>query len=305
MQPAAIPPINRGRRIAILSVAASATLALANIAVGLFTGSTAVVAAGLEFAGDVLASLIVFLGMVIASRPPDANHPYGHGRFEILAGLLVGLILVLGGCGIAFRALEKVSEVHSPPVRAAAYPLVAAILVKAVLASVKFRTGRGIGSAALVADAWNDTVDILSAMVALIALGLTIHNPAEFLAADHYGGFAVGVIVILTGVRVVRDASMELTDTMPSDAVLGKIRNFALEVPGVEGVEKCFARKTGLQYHVDIHIEVDPSLTVATSHAIATDVRQHLRRRVPAVADVLVHIEPSDGWDHAVRQRQM
>jgi cation diffusion facilitator family transporter len=296
---------NRGRRIAILSVAASGVLALANIASGLLAGSTAVVAAGLEFAGDVLASLIVFLGMVIASRPPDANHPYGHGRFEILAGLLVGLILVLGGCGIAFRALEKVSEVHAPPARGAVYPLIAAIVIKAVLATLKFRTGRGISSAALVADAWNDAVDILSAMVALIALALSVHNPAEFLAADHYGGFAVGVIVILTGFRVVRDASMELTDTMPSNAVLENIRRFALEVPGVEGVEKCFARKTGFKYHVDIHIEVDPSLTVATSHDIATDVRQHLRRRAPTVADVLVHIEPSHGWDRAARQRQL
>jgi cation diffusion facilitator family transporter len=305
LQSSSISKINRGRHIAILSVAASATLALANIASGLIAGSTAVVAAGLEFAGDVLTSLIVFLGMVIASRPPDANHPYGHGRFEILAGLLVGLILVLGGCGIGFRALEKVGEVHAPPMRAAAYPLIAAILVKAVLATVKFRTGRGMGSAALVADAWNDAVDILSAMVALIGLGLTLHNPVEFLAADHYGGFAVGVIVILTGLRVARDASMELTDTMPSDAVLEKIRRFALEVPGVQGVEKCFARKTGLQYHVDIHIEVDPALTVATSHAIATDVRQHLRHTVPTVADVLVHIEPSYGGDRVIRHRHM
>ena len=103
----------------------------------------------------------------------------------------------------------------------------------------------------------------------------------------------MGVIVIITGVRVVRDTSMELTDTMPSPVVLGKIREFALQVPGVEGVEKCFARKTGLRYHVDIHIEVDPSLTVAQSHEIATEVKHHIRREAPSVADVLVHIEPS------------
>ena len=286
-----------------MSVAASGTLAIANVTVGLLSKSTSVVAAGLEFAGDVMASLIVFLGMLIASRPPDENHPYGHGRFEILAGLLVGLILVLAGCGIAFRSLEKVSEVHAPPNPAASYPLIAAIAVKAALATIKFRTGRRIRSAALVADAWNDAVDILSAIVAMIALALTVYNPAEFLAADHYGGFAVGIIVILTGVRVVRDASLELTDTMPSDAVLDKIRQFALEVPGVEGVEKCFARKTGLQYHVDIHIEVDPALTVATSHDIATHVKHHLCRRAPSVADVLVHIEPSHGWDRTRERR--
>jgi cation diffusion facilitator family transporter len=288
--------INLGRRIAILSVAASAALAVANVAVGLLTRSTAAVAAGLEFAGDVLTSVVVFFGMAIAARPADENHPYGHGRFEILAALLVGLILVLAGSGIAFRSLEKVSEVHAPPGNAAVYPLLAAIVVKSGLATLKFRAGRRIHSAALVADAWNDAVDILSAMVALIAVALTIYNPGKFLLFDHYGGFAVGVIVVLTGMRVVRDTSMELTDTMPSAAVLERIRQFALEVPGVEGVEKCFARKTGLQYHVDIHIEVDPALTVAASHDIATDVKHHLRRRTPSVADVLVHVEPSRGW---------
>jgi cation diffusion facilitator family transporter len=288
-----------GRRIAILSVLASAVLAGANVGVGFVTGSTSVVAAGLEFAGDVMTSLIVFFGMMIASRPPDENHPYGHGRFEILAGLLVGLFVILAGFGIAFRSLEKVGEVHSAPGSAAFYPLIAAIGTKTVLATIKFRTGRRISSAALMADAWNDAVDILSAMVALVAVALTIYNPAQFLVADHYGGFAVGVIVVLTGVRVVRDTSMELTDTMPSAAMLEKIRRFALEVPGVEGIEKCFARKTGLQYHVDIHIEVDPALTVATSHDIATAVKHHLRRQVPTVADVLVHVEPSQQWDRA------
>ncbi len=280
----------------MLSVAASGGLAIANVSVGMLARSTSVVAAGLEFVGDVLSSAIVFFGMMIAARPPDANHPYGHGRFEILAGLLVGLILVLGGSGIAFGSLQKVSgDVHPAPARSALAPLLAAVAVKTVLATVKFRTGRRINSAALVADAWNDTVDILSALVALIAVGLTLHNPQEFMTADSYGGFAVGVIVVLTGMRVVRDASLELTDTMPSAAMLARIREFALEVPGVEGVEKCFARKTGLQYHVDIHIEVDPGLTVARSHDIAREVKHHLRRQVTSVADVLVHVEPAQG----------
>jgi cation diffusion facilitator family transporter len=281
--------------VAIWSVVASGALAIANVSVGLLAGSTSVVAAGLEFAGDVMASLIVLLGMVIAARPPDANHPYGHGRFEILAGLLVGLFLVLGGFAIAFGSLDKVSELRPAPSSRAYAPLLAAVAVKGILAGVKFRTGRRISSVALVADAWNDSVDILSALVALCAVGLTIHNPQKFMAADHYGGFAVGVIVILTGVRVVRDTSMELTDTMPSPKVLENIRRFALEVPGVEGVEKCFARKTGLQYHVDIHIEVDPALTVAHSHDIATEVKHHLCRQLTSVADVLVHIEPAQG----------
>ena len=286
-------PSDVGRRVAIVSVAASAALAILNVTAGLFSGSTSVVAAGLEFAGDVLASLIVFLGMLMASRPPDDDHPYGHGRFEILAGLLVGLILVLAGVGICAHSLDKVGEVHAPPGVVAIWALAMSMMVKSVLSWFKFRVGRRIGSAALVADAWNDSVDLLSSMTALAAVGLAIYDPARFLAADHYGGFAVGVIVVATGVRVVRDTSLELTDTMPAAHVLTQIRAIALEVPRVEGVEKCFARKTGFQYHVDLHIEVQPTLTVAESHYIAHKVQERIVQRMPSVANVLIHIEPT------------
>jgi cation diffusion facilitator family transporter len=287
--------LDAGRRIALLSVAASFLLALANVSVGLMSRSTSVVAAGLEFAGDVLASLIVFLGMLMASRPPDDDHPYGHGRFEILAGLLVGLILVLAGFGISGRSLENVGEVHAPPGLMAIWSLAASMVVKSGMAWSKFRVGRRIGSAAVIADAWNDAVDILSAAVALGAVSLAIYDPARFLAADHYGGFAVGVIVVLTGIRVVRDTSLELTDTAPSAGLIQEIRRQAIQVPKVEAVEKCFARKTGLQYHVDLHIEVAPEMTVAESHYIAHKVQDHVLRMVPSVAGVLVHIEPTPG----------
>jgi cation diffusion facilitator family transporter len=169
------------------------------------------------------------------------------------------------------------------------------MIVKSVLSAAKFRVGRRIGSAALVADAWNDSVDLLSSVAALAAVGLTLYDPARFLAADHYGGFVVGVLVALTGLRVIRDASLELTDTMPSSKVLAEIRRAACEVTGVHGVEKCYARKTGLQYHVDLHIEVEPTLTVAQSHYIAHRVQEHLCQTIPDVGGVLVHIEPAPG----------
>jgi cation diffusion facilitator family transporter len=282
-----------GRRLALLSVAASGCLAVLNVTVGLLSRSTSVVAAGLEFAGDVLASLIVFLGMLMASRPADEDHPYGHGRFEILAGLLVGLILILAGVGICHHALHRVGEVHPPPGMIAIGALAVSMSAKTGLSFTKFRVGRRIGSAALVADAWNDGVDILSSATALVAVVLTVYDPKRFMAADHYGGFAVGMIVVLTGLRVVRDTSLELTDTMPSAHVLAEIRKMALQVPQVQGVEKCFARKTGLQYHVDLHIEVEPSMTVAQSHYLAHRVQEHICRGMPTIADVLVHIEPT------------
>jgi cation diffusion facilitator family transporter len=287
-----------GRRVTLLSILASAVLASANVIVGLSAGSTSVVAAGLEFAGDVLASTFVLVGMIIASRPADSDHPYGHGRYETLAGLVVGIILAAGGAGICWRSLQKVSEAHDPPSAYAVWPLLGAILVRTIMSTIKFRVGRRIRSASLVADAWNDAVDILSAVAALVALGLTLYNPSQFLAADHYGGFAIGLVVIFTGLRVMRDTSLDLTDAMPDNDVLEQIRKVALGVPGVLGVEKCFARKTGLQYLVDLHVEVDPNLTVWESHDIATLTRTHLREQLDWIADVLVHVEPALGIEH-------
>jgi cation diffusion facilitator family transporter len=291
-----ISPISdlvRGRRVVAVGIVVSAGLAAMNIAVGLLTRSTAVVATGVEFAGDVLASAVVLAGLVMASRPPDANHPYGHGRLETLAGFAVGLLLAIGGAGICFRSLTAVSDSHPPPGVAALVALGIAIALRAVMSAIKFRVGRRIGSAALVADAWNDAVDILAAGGAFVAVSLARFDPVRFLSADHYGGFAVGLVVIVIGLRVVRDTSLDLADTMPDPARTREIRDVVLAVPGVTGVEKARARKTGLQYHVDLHIEVDPELSVRESHVIAGHARTKLKETLSWVADVLVHVEPN------------
>jgi len=289
----ASPDFGAGRRIALVSVATGCALAAVKIVVGWMAGSTSVVADGFESAGDVVASSIVLFGLVMASMPPDENHPYGHGRLEMVTGLVVGLILAAAGVAISANALRHAINPTGVPAAYAIWPLVGSIAAKTALSTAKFRTGRRIGSAALVADAWNDAVDILSGAVALTAVGLTVWLPDTFLAADKYGGFAVGIIVIFTGLRVVRETSLQLMDTMPDPKLTNRIREVAKGVPGVEGVEKCFARKTGLQYHVDLHLEVDPAISVRESHDIATRVRMHLRERLDFIADVLVHVEPA------------
>lgn len=281
------------RRVALTGTCASAVLAALNITAGVLTASTSVFATGVEFAGDVLASAVVFFGMMAATRPADEDHPYGHGRFETLAAFVVGLVLAAGGAGIGWNSLQNVGEVHPPPGAAAVAVLLVAIAVRSVMSGLKFRIGRRIHSTSLIADAWNDTVDIVAAAVALTAVGLARLDPQRFLAADHYGGFAVGIIVVLTGVRVLRDASLELVDTMPAAEMIDRARAAAVEVPGVYAVEKTRARKTGFKYHVDLHIQVDPELTVAASHVIAGRVRSHLRSQLGWVADVLVHVEPA------------
>lgn len=284
-----------GRRLAMVSVATSAVLAVGKIVIGWMAGSTSVVADGFESASDVVASTVLLFGLAVAAKPPDEKHPYGHGRFEMLTGLALGFLLAAVGVGIAVKSVLRAGAVHEPPASYGIWPLIASVLAKGILSVVKLRYGRRIKSAALVADAWNDTVDILSGTVALGALGLTLYDPARFLAFDHYGGFAVGLIVIFLGLRVVRETSLQLMDTMPAVELMDAIRETARSVPGVLGVEKCYARKTGLQYHVDLHLELDPDLTVRASHDLATQVRDRIKQELDWVADVLVHVEPYQG----------
>ncbi len=283
----------RGRSLALVSVVVSAALAALNVAAGLHAQSASVVAIGVEFAGDVLASSVVLVGLVIASRPPDTNHPYGHGRIETVAGLLVGFVLVTGGLGVIWRAIVSLGSGTAMPGWPAVIVLLVAIAARAVMATRKFRVASQIGSSALRSDAWNDSVDILSAVVALGAVMLTRLSPGRFADADHYGAAIVGLVVVITGIRVVRSATLDLADTMPDPAMTDAVRRVALSVPGVEDVEKQRARKTGLQYHVDLHIEVAPDMTVRQSHRIAHEVQDAILSALPWVAAVLVHIEPA------------
>jgi cation diffusion facilitator family transporter len=285
--------IRIGKRVALASIAVSGILAAVKVIVGVAGHSASVLADGFESAGDVVAASAVFFGFAIASRPADEEHPYGHGRYETLTGLIVGFILFAAGIGICYRSLVGVQQVHEIPEFYGIWALLASMIAKAVMSAVKFHYGKKIRSAALTADAWNDFVDILSAVTAMTALGLTLLDPGRFLVADHYGGFAVGLFVIFTGMRVARDTSSRLTDEMPDDEMVAAIREVSLTVPGAIGVEKCFARNVGLQYYVDLHLEVDPELTVRESHDIATEVRFAIRRRLDWVADVLVHVEPA------------
>ena len=291
--------MKRARQIAILGMIVSGFLAILKITVGGMARSAAVSADGFESATDVFTSGLVLVGLIFAARPADENHPYGHGRVEILTGLLLGFILACAGGGIAWHGFTGAAHViHDEthvPASYAIWPLIVSIGAKLGLVFVKSRHGRQIGSASLVADAVNDGIDILSGLVALGALSLTLFDPARFLRADHYGAFAVGLIVMATASRVIYESAMQLMDTMPDEPSMSRIREVAMSVRDVAGVEKCFARKTGFKYHVDLHLEVDPEITVRASHEIARRVRDSIREQLPWVADVLVHVEPSPG----------
>lgn len=280
-----------GRRIALASITLGIALASVKIWVGLAGGSASVTSDGFETASDVFSSAIVYAGLWLASKPPDNEHPYGHGRYETLSGLAVGAILLLTGAGIFTNSLLRISEAGKVQLFTL-YPLFAAIFLKSVLASTKFHVGRKIDSTALQADAWHDVTDLLSTMVALVSAGLTLMNPIRFGVADRIGGMLIGLIIFFLSIQVVRRVVDQLLDTMPEPEKMAEIREAAMRVPGARAIEKCFARRTGLKYHVDLHLEVDPEMTVRESHEIAKSVKHAIRDRLSWVADVLVHVEP-------------
>lgn len=292
-----------GRRIALISMSVGMVLSLAKIFVGAHASSASVVSDGMEAAGDVLASAIVYAGLWLASKPPDKEHPYGHGRYETLAGLGVGAMLLIAGTAISWHSLTHLSERNHHLASYALYPLIAAVVIKTALAAVKFRAGKSIGSTALEADGWHDITDLVSTLVALIAVSLALAHPLVAGAADRAGGLIIGGIIFFMSVQVVRRTVGQLLDTMPEPSKMAEIRRVALAVPGAMGIEKCFARRTGLKYHVDLHLEVDPEMTVRESHHIAADVRNSVKDRLPWVADVLVHVEPASLFRQDVDRR--
>ncbi len=282
-----------GRRIALVSMGIGGALAAAKIWIGTTVGSTSVVSDGLEAVGDVLSSGVVYAGLWLAAKPADYEHPYGHGRYETLAGLAVGAMLLLAGAAIFWHGFIGLNQ-RTALRGYALYPLVAAVFFKVALAAMKFRAAKKIASTSLEADGWHDITDLLSTSVALAAVILTLANPLRFGTADHVGGLIIGVIVVSLSIQVVRRTIGQLLDTMPEPGKMREIRQVALSVPGAAGIEKCFARRTGLKYHVDLHLEVDPEMTVRESHDIATAVKNSVKQSLHWVADVLVHVEPSN-----------
>lgn len=281
-----------GQRLALTGLVVSAGLAFIKLAGGIFTHSTSLSADGMESASDVLASAMIWSSMAIARRPADEKFPYGYGRAESLAGTTVGTILLMSA---VLLAVHSTTRLLGPPVELPAWiliPLGLSFVLKGWLASAKFRIGKKIRSSALVADSGNDAVDMLSAVVATVAISLNLIDHERFAYADSIGGLGVSIIIFMLGIGIFRRTSKELMDVMPDADVVAQVRQVAGSVAGVIEVEKCFGRKSGTQFFFDLHIEVDPSMTVLKAHDVAHRVKDQIMTECGFAKDVLVHVEP-------------
>ncbi len=284
----------RGRRAALLGCAVGLLLGVVKLAAGQVGHSAALVADAVHSFGDALLSATVWAVFHWAERPADPEHPYGHARAEAVAGSSIALVLVLSAVLAGWQAVGAFIDPHPEP--PCAFTLLAAALSFVANESLyrhNRRVARRTGSAALAATAWDQRLDALTAVGIFIALAVARLGGPGWAAADHVAGLAVAVVILFAGGRLFRDSVNELMDAQADPAVVGAVRRAAEAVAGVRGVEKLLVRKAGLEFLVDVHVEVDPAATVKEGHATAHAVKDRVMGEVAAVRDVLVHVEPA------------
>ncbi|HXU77027.1 MAG TPA: cation diffusion facilitator family transporter [Methylomirabilota bacterium] len=284
--------LKRSLRTTFLGLAVNTVLTAIKFAAGIFGHSHALVADAVESLADIFSSLVVWRGIVVAAEPADEDHPYGHGKAEPLAAAVVATMLLLAAAWIILHAVRELMEPHLPPAPYTLIVLAVVVFVKESLFRFVYRESLTIESSAVQTDAWHHRSDVITSLAAAVGISIALVGGKEYAGADEVAAIVAAGIIFWNGGRLLRPALNELMDRSPSGGVVERIRNLAQSVPGVEQVEKCLVRKMGYQYYVDMHVEVDPQMTVQRSHEIAHEVKDKIRGEMHTVRDVLVHIEP-------------
>jgi cation diffusion facilitator family transporter len=284
--------LQRGLRATFAGMTVNVVLSGTKLAAGIVGHSHALVADAVESFADIFSSLIVWRGLVVAAAPPDEDHPYGHGKAEPIASAIVAAMLLGAALWIVITAFGEIMKPHLSPAPFTLIVLVAVVAVKEGLFRFVSREGRAVDSSAVKTDAWHHRSDAITSVAAGIGISVSLIGGKGFEAADDVAAIAAAGVIAWNGWHLLRPALNELMDTAPGPEVIDRIRQIAATTPGVDRVEKCFVRKVGYQYFVDMHVEVDPQMTVLHSHEIAHEVKDKIRDTMPSVNDVLVHIEP-------------
>ncbi|MBI3850066.1 MAG: cation transporter [Verrucomicrobia bacterium] len=268
-------------------------LAAGKLAAGIIGHSHALIADAVESFADIFSSVIVWRGLVVAAAPADEDHPYGHGKAEPIAAAIVSTMLLFAAAGIALKSIEGIFEPPRGPQPFTLLVLVVVVIIKESMFRFVARESRAVDSSAVRTDAWHHRSDAITSLAAGIGITVALIGGEGFQAADDVAALVAAGIIAWNGSRLLRPALDELMDASPQKEVIEQIRRIAATIPGVERVEKCIVRKMGYHYFVDMHMEVDPQMTVQRAHGIAHEVKDQVRSQLPAVYDVLVHIEPS------------
>ena len=284
--------LQTGARIALFGLAINVLLAAAKILAGLVGHAYVLIADGIESALDVGGSIVIWGGLTVAARPPDATHPYGHGKAEPIAAVVVAVGVLTAGLGLAIQSVREIFLPHHAPAPYTLAVLIVAVILKEILYRYVIRFGREMESTAVETDAWHHRIDAMTSIAAFIGISVALIGGEAWQSADDWAALFACALIGASGYRLLRPALFEIMDTAPRGKIVRSIRRAARSVPGVIEVEKCRARKMGLDFYVDLHVGVDGSISVHEGHEIAHQVKRAIQQSDSRIADVLVHIEP-------------
>ncbi len=261
---------------------------------GFFGNSYALIADAIESTTDIFASLFVLLGIKYASRPADKNHPYGHGRIEPLITFLVVGFLIISATLIAYESIEKIRTPHELPKTWTLVVLGVIIAWKETSYQIVIRRSKETNSSSLKADAWHHRSDAITSVAAFIGISIALILGKGYESADDWAALFASGFILYNCYLIFRPALSEIMDENLYDDVIASIREKSLEVKGVIDTEKCFVRKTGMKYHVDLHIVVDANITVKDGHTVAHNLKDYLQTQIPELEQILIHVEPHE-----------
>lgn len=279
-------------RTTYFSIAGNTLLALIKGLAGFFGNSYALIADAIESTTDIFSSLLVLLGLKYAKRPADENHPYGHGKIEPLITFLVVAFLVTSATIIAYESIQNIQTPHKVPKPWTLIVLGGIILWKEISYRIVLKKSKETHSSSLRADAWHHRSDAITSVMAFIGISVALVFGEGYETADDWAALFAAAFILYNSYLIFRPALGEIMDEHLYDDLLEEIRAESIKVKGVLGTEKCFIRKAGMKYHIDLHAVVLGEISVREGHDIAHQLKDHLQNKIPNLGHVLIHIEP-------------
>lgn len=276
------------------SIIGSTALVIIKGSAGYFGNSYALIADAIESTTDIFSSLLVLLGIRYANRPPDENHPYGHGKLEPLVTFLVVGFLIASAVVIAYSSIKNIQTPHELPEPFTLWILGGIILWKEISYRIVLKKSEEANSTSLKADAWHHRSDAITSVAALIGISIALIMGKGYEAADDWAALFAAGLIVYNSYKIFRPALSEIMDENLHHQLICEIRDISFQVPGIRGTEKCLVRKSGMNYHVDLHAIVDPDITVREGHQIAHRLKDKLMSEIPEIEYILIHIEPDE-----------
>jgi len=292
---ASLQNLQTGRRVALLGLIINFVLASVKIFAGVIGNAYVLIADGIESALDIGGSIVIWSGLTFAARPPDAAHPYGHGKAEPIAAVVVAVGVLAAALGLAIQSVRELFLPHHAPAPFTLAVLIVVVIVKEILYRRVMRFGRNVESTAVQIDAWHHRTDAMTSIAAFIGISVALIGGEKWQSADDWAALFACAVIGANGYRLLKPALYEIMDTAPRGEIVDRVRKAAAAVPGVVRIDKSLVRKMGLSFYVDLHVEVDGKISVREGHHIAHEVKRAIQKSDPRIADVLVHIEPATG----------